>query len=77
MFRAFKSSVTVALHVLRGLPLPLKPSISKWVHLLIYLSLLSHAHTILDDLTSAFIPKVQESIARTLLTGIHCLQLLS
>ena len=41
MFHDFKSSVTVALHVLRGLPLPLKPSISKWVHLFIYLSFLS------------------------------------
>ena len=41
MFHAFKSSVTVALHVLKGLPLPLKPSISMWMHLFIHLSLLS------------------------------------
>ena len=36
-----------------------------------------HAHAILDDLASALIPKVQDSIARTLLAGSHCLQLLS
>lgn len=41
MFHAFMSSVTVSLRVLRGLPLPLKPSISKWVHLFIHLSLFS------------------------------------
>ena len=41
MFHAFKSSVTVALHVLKGLPLPLKPSISMWMHLFIHLSLIS------------------------------------
>ena len=41
MFHAFKSSVTVALHVLQGLTLPLKPSISKLVHVFVHLSLLS------------------------------------
>ena len=41
MFHVFKSFVTVALHVLRGLPLPLKPSISKWVHLFTHFPLLS------------------------------------
>ena len=41
MFHAFKSSITVAIHVLQGLPLPLKPYISKSVHLFIHLSLVS------------------------------------
>ena len=39
MFHAFKSSVTVSLHVLWGLPLLFKPSFSKWMHLFIHLSL--------------------------------------
>ena len=41
IFYAFKPSVTVALHVLWDLPLPFKPSICKWVHLFMHLSLFS------------------------------------
>ena len=75
MHLALKSSATVSLEVLWGLPLPL--SISTWVHLFICLSLLSTCPDHLDDLTTALIPKVQDSITCTLLTDSLCLQLIS
>ena len=50
--------------------------LSQCICLSIY-HLFPHVHTILDDLTSALIPKVQDSIAHTLLTGSRSLHILS
>ena len=75
MHLALKSSATVSLEVLWGLPLPL--SISTECIFLSVCHFFPHAQTILDDLTTALIPKVQDSITCTLLTDSLCLQLIS
>lgn len=61
-FYTCKSSITIALHVLQGLSLPLQPFTSKWVQWLIHLYLSTSPHQRHSNSSLVLILEVEGSV---------------